>query len=75
MRGWSAQGLLIALPGFFFALAAASVLITMRSGWTKAVSWGAWTFLFLALLPPLVFTNGEEGDWLPGRLPSEANTA
>ena len=75
VRGWSAQGTLVAIPSIFFSLAAASLFAAVRSQRADAPRWGSWAFFFLALLSPLAFTNGAEGDWLPGGLPNEANTA
>ncbi len=75
IRGWSAQGLLVVMPGLFFSLTAASLVVSSRLFQTKGAGWIAWAFLFPALLLPLAFTNGQEGDWLPGGLPSATNTA
>lgn len=75
VRGWAAQGLLVAMPGIFFSLTAASLFIAARNYRVQAASWSSWVFLFSALLLPLAFTNGEEGDWLPGGLPYATNAA
>jgi hypothetical protein len=77
VRGWSAQGSGLAIATAFYSLAAGALIVLdpLARPQPHRAWWVAWAFFFAALLPPLAFTKGAEGDWVPGGLPQAGSLA
>lgn len=75
VRGWSSQGSQLGMLMPFYGLDAAGILISSRPAQPRRDWWAGMALLFAALLLPLAFTKGAEGDWVPGGLPATGGTA
>ncbi len=77
VRGWSSQGSSLAIATAFYSLAAGA-LISLDPPARRQPHrawWVAWAFLFAALLTPLAFNKGAEGEWVSGGLPQAGSLA
>lgn len=75
VRPWAAQGSTLAVVAAAACFPATALLVLDRSQRPHHGWWATWALLFAALLPPLAFTRGAEGDWIPGGLPAATGQA
>ena len=75
VRGWSSQGISISVMAAFLSLVAGALLVLEQPAQPRRAWWGVWAFWWAALVLPLLFTKGAEGDWVPGGLPAATGQA